>query len=323
MLWEQKLKHSETKASRSRSHRRRRRQRREGRDSTSNNTGTIHDGKLKHSKRSSSHQSSSVSKRQQSFSKRVRKQSLLPSHPNPPSIAVRIPHHSSLDEDHYVLYHSSSSFPGSLYKSVHRSDSISVVSSRQITTLQLCETQGDGVVPDSQSLPGSSSYVPSSTFSSKSSSKRPTRALDGLTPFNFESSARTSTSGEDSSINAIACSTQIISDSQRSQTAPLQNSEERLLLLNHLRLLPRGLSDPTPGELSHPPRQTLPYQNEPHLVKPGIVVPDSTLQSSVSGITSGGHKFRKGTISEAQVSLASTSQEFGVSDSFASKKPTK
>ena len=84
-----------------------------------------------------------------------------------PNLFVQVSQHSSLDQDQYLLYLSSISTRSYLSSAPPHEDSGLGESSSEPEDLELSKSEYEVVVPDSQSLPGSSSYQPTaSTFES-------------------------------------------------------------------------------------------------------------------------------------------------------------
>ena len=85
--------------------------------------------------------------------------------PRYPSITVQVSQHSSIDNDLYSAYISSLSTQADPSSFEQHPDSGLGESSPEPDPLWCSRVEKDGVVPDSQSLPGSSSYVPPSSTS--------------------------------------------------------------------------------------------------------------------------------------------------------------
>ena len=84
---------------------------------------------------------------------------------NLPSVIVQISQHSSFERDLYIAYQSSLSTQGNSSSLVQHPDSGLGESSPEPETFATPAIEKDGIVPDSQSVPGSSSYVPPSSTS--------------------------------------------------------------------------------------------------------------------------------------------------------------
>jgi len=120
---------------------------------------------------------------------------------NLPRVAVQISQHSSLEKHLYTVYHSSSTTKeGSSSFRNHPDASLSGFLLKPETSSPIA-TQRNTIIPDSQSLPGSSSYVPTSSIctsvrdiitadrspSGVSTARHP-HTLQVVTSSNFESS---------------------------------------------------------------------------------------------------------------------------------------
>ena len=84
---------------------------------------------------------------------------------NLPSVIVQISQHSSFERDLYITYQSSLLTQGNSSSLVQHPDSGLGESSPEPETSAAPAIEKDGIVPDSQSVPGSSSYVPTSSTS--------------------------------------------------------------------------------------------------------------------------------------------------------------
>lgn len=84
----------------------------------------------------------------------------------PPKLIVLVSQHSSLDRDNHIRYQSSLSSTNITWSFLHNQDSgITESSPLSIKNLRPDKFEREVVIPDSQSLPGSSSYVPTPTTS--------------------------------------------------------------------------------------------------------------------------------------------------------------
>lgn len=232
-IWEDKksLK-SEKPTRRRRKQRRLRRQARSRRDSTASvSTVTARDSSVQSNDDRSPHDTSNRDNDSQPVTKEsdvvvIQSPSLDTS--NLPNFAVQISQHSSLDKDLYIAYYSSSSIQGSLQSIAPHPDSGLGESSPPPEVFPSQVTQTDGVVPDSQSFPGSSSYVPTSSLVSQS------------TPLSTNLLERPGI--------VIPASQSSISHSQRSRSAPASSLTEILSSIGRDTppSLPRNNSCPTP-----------------------------------------------------------------------------
>ena len=172
---------------------------------------------------------------------------------NPPNIIVQISQHSSLDRDLYVAYQSSFSLQGtSSLSSSQTHPNSGFEGSLPPTT----EFPGDsnGIIPDSQSLPGSSSYAPPSSTplallgADQAPQTQKFRVSQNST--DLESStggiAEANNSIEDSSVAVVASSQYSVINSERSRSEPAPNTKASSTSLSGARLpsLPRSISDP-------------------------------------------------------------------------------
>ncbi len=165
---------------------------------------------------------------------------------NPPSIIVRVSQHSSLDRDLYVAYQSSLSTQSNLSSLIPRQNS------RDRESIP----ESNGIIPDSQSLPGSSSYQPSSSTSlvvlgaDQAPLAHQTSFLHNSTDLESPSGeiARSNDSIEDSSAFVVAASQASIIESERSKSEPAPDTTESSSgspFGARFPSLPRSTSDPT------------------------------------------------------------------------------
>ena len=193
---------------------------------------------------------SSVSPDQEKSSARVVEQSS--SHLKRSNIIVQISQHSSLDKDLYIAYQSSlSSEQTSSLIVPHKSSGLE--ESSLPTTDSLVDS--NGIIPDSQSLPGSSSYRPTSSTSlvvlgADQTPLNYQSRVSQLDNTNLESSisAVTETSGSigDSSV-VIPASQPSFAASERSRSEPAPNTSRSSLASSfgpRLPSIPRSASDP-------------------------------------------------------------------------------
>jgi len=182
----------------------------------------------------------------------AKSQSPFANDPNPPETSAQILHRSNSLKRAFCT--SSESFtPVSIGLTTpsHHSTPQLEESSRELDTSLAFVTQEDGIIPDSQSLPGSSSYVPTSNTSTSGSATQKSRIS---VPSNFVSPVLTNIQGRDSAESSsnfeVAASQLSLSSSQRSQSAPPSSSAARLSTPPcgaHLPLLVRTSSDPSPA----------------------------------------------------------------------------
>ena len=192
---------------------------------------------------------SSVSPDQEKITARVVEQSSSHLRSN---IIVQISQHSSLDRDLYIAYQSSlSSEQTSSLVVPHKSSGLE--GSSPPTTDLLVDS--DGIIPDSQSLPGSSSYRPTSSLSlvvlgaDQAPLNHQSRVLQ-LNNINLESSisAVTESSGSiGGSSVVIPASQPSFAASERSRSEPAPSPSRSSLASSfgpRLPSLPRSASDP-------------------------------------------------------------------------------
>ncbi len=164
---------------------------------------------------------------------------------NPPSITVQVSQHSSLDRDLYIAYQSSLSTQSNLSSLIPRQNS------RDRESTPEC----NGTIPDSQSLPGSSSYQPTSSTSlvvlgADQAPLAHQTSLHNSTDLESSSGelARSNDSIEDSSAFVVAASQASIIESERSKSEPAPNTTESSSgspFGARFPSLPRSTSDPT------------------------------------------------------------------------------
>ena len=165
---------------------------------------------------------------------------------NPASIIVQVSQHSSFERDLYVAYQSSLSNQGNLSSPLPRRKSGSGESS----------PDSNGIIPDSQSLPGSSSYQPTSSTSlvvlgaDQAPLTHQTSVLHNSTDLESSSGGivESNDSIEDSSAVVVAASQASTIASERSKSEPAPDTTELSSgspFGARLPSLPRSTSDPT------------------------------------------------------------------------------
>lgn len=171
---------------------------------------------------------------------------------HPPNIIVQVSQHSSFDKDLYIAYQSSPSTQGNSFSLLpHRNSGIGETSP-PVTS----PAGSNGIIPDSQSLPGSSSYEPTQSTSlavlgaDQAPPAHQSRFLHNST--DLESStggfAEVHDSIEDSSaVVAVASQLSVIaSERSRSEPAPkTTESSSASPFQARFPSLPRSISDPT------------------------------------------------------------------------------
>ena len=255
--WERKLS-SNHQSNSSRPKRQRRRRRRLGinRDcTTSDTTVKLQRPQPEHISETPPYKTdSSISPDHDRGTTEVLGQTSLHSPLNPPHITVQISQHSSFDKDLYIAYQSSLSTQGtSSLPSIHTKLGLER-SSPPPSTHSLADS--NGIIPDSQSLPGSSSYRPTSSASLAVLGADHTplnpqhRVLHNNT--DLESStggvAETKDSIEDSSAIVIEASQPSVIASERSKSEPAPTTAESSSTSSfgaQSRSLARSTSDPT------------------------------------------------------------------------------
>ena len=267
--WEKKLS-SNHKSISNRSKRQRHRRKRLGanRDcTTSDTTVELQRPGPEHISENLPHKTnSSISPNHNRGTSEVLGQTSLHSSLNRPHIIVQVSQHSSFDKDLYITYQSSPSTQGtSSLPHIHTQRGLEGLSPPPLTH---SSADSNGIIPDSQSLPGSSSYKPTSSAS---------LAVLGAdhTPLNpqhlvllhhtdLESStggvAEAKDSIEDSSAIVIEASQPSVIASERSRSEPAPTTTESSSTSSfgaQLRSLARSTSDPTPAYHGQHQRQAL------------------------------------------------------------------
>ena len=174
---------------------------------------------------------------------------------NPPHITVQVSQHSSFDKDSYITYQSSLSSQGtSSLLPIHTQFGLEG-SSPPPSTHSLADS--NGIIPDSQSLPGSSSYRPTSSASLAVLGADHTPLNPQHRVSNKNTDLESSTGGvaeakesiEDSSAIVIEASQPSVIASERSRSEPAPTTTESSSTSSfraQLRSLARSTSDPTP-----------------------------------------------------------------------------
>lgn len=267
--WEKKLS-SNHKSISIKSKRQRRRQRRLGanRDcTTSDTTVELQRPGPEHISETPPHKtSSSISPDHDRGTSKVLGQISSHSPLNPPHIIVQVSQHSSFDKDLYITYQSSlSTQETSSLPPIHTELGLEGLSHPPSTH---SPAGSNGIIPDSQSLPGSSSYKPTSSAS---------LAVLGAdhTPLNSQhpvlhnnTDLESSTGGiaeakdsiEDSSAIVIEASQPSVIASERSRSEPAPTTTESSSTSSfgaQLCSLARSTSDPTPTYHGQHQRRTL------------------------------------------------------------------
>ena len=173
---------------------------------------------------------------------------------NPPHIIVQISQHSSFDKDLYIAYQSSLSTQGtSSLLPVHTQLGLEGSS----PSLTHSPADSNGIIPDSQSLPGSSSYRPTSSASLAVLGADHTPLNPQHRVLHNNTDLESSTGGvpeakdsiEDSSAVVIEASQPSVIASERSRSEPAPTTTESSSASSfgaQLRSLARSTSDPTP-----------------------------------------------------------------------------
>ena len=212
-------------------------------------------------------------------SKYIRRNSAQASSFSRPNIIVRVSQHSNFDRDLYIAYQSSLSTQGTSSSSLPNSKIGLGESSPSHTTNSLVD--GSGVIPDSQSLPGSSSYKPTSSASLA------VPGADQTPPTNqayvSQSSTNIESSTEDSSAVPVTSQPSLVA-SRRSRSEPTPDSNESSLVSPFgTRLLPlsRSISDPSPIHYDQHRRRAVVPENprDCHIVRGEIIQDSSNYQS--------------------------------------------
>ena len=169
---------------------------------------------------------------------------------NGPKVVVQISQHNSLDRDLYVAYQSPLPTQDKSPSFIAHSDSETGLS------LLPAGFDSNSIIPDSQSLPGSSSYAPTSCASSavlgvdQAPSSRRSRIL--CNSIDIESTAGGLADGIESSETSpaivVATSQPSVTSSARSRSEPLRGTIDSSSVSPfgaQLPSLPRSISDPT------------------------------------------------------------------------------
>ena len=185
---------------------------------------------------------------------------------------VQISQHSSFERDQYIRYQSSLSTQGALsLLSPHRVSELGESSPSSISSLE--KSHQNGIVPDSQSLAGSSEYVPSINATSTSELTSSNQSAGDIfivhssriaDNFDLGSSLRESeaTHTSDSlSSSVVSASEGLVTSSQRSRSAPPQLSSAK-------------------SRRKHSPRRGAIAQLSRKLPHPSPIIPDSLEQVS-------------------------------------------
>ena len=174
---------------------------------------------------------------------------------NTPNIIVQVSQHSSFDKDLYLTYHSSLSTQGTSSLLLPNPKSGLGESSPPPTTT-LSPVDSNGIIPDSQSLPGSCSYRPTSSASVVVLGADQTPLTQKHCVLHSSTDLESSTSWvaeahdsiEDSSAVVVEASQPSVIASERSRSEPAPNttgSSSTFPFGAQLRSLPRSTSDPT------------------------------------------------------------------------------
>ena len=256
--WEQKLL-SNHKSISDKPKRQRRRRRRLGvdRDCTTSDTAVeIQRPQLEHISETPPHKSnSSISPNHNSGRSGISGPTSSHSPLNPPHIIVQVSQHSSFDKDLYIAYQSSLSTQGtSSLLSIHTQLGLEGSSPPPSTH---SPADSNDIIPDSQSLPGSPSYRPTSSASLAvlGADHTPLDARHRVLHNNTD--IKSSTGGvaeakdsiEDSSAVVIEASQPSVIASERSRSEPapsITGSSSASSFGAQLRSLARSTSDPTP-----------------------------------------------------------------------------
>ena len=174
---------------------------------------------------------------------------------NRPNIIVQVSQHSSFDKDLYIAYQSSLSTQGTT--SLLRTHTQLGLGGSSPPPLTHSSADSNGVIPDSQSLPGSSSYRPTSSASLAVLGADHTPLVPQHRVFHNNTDLESSTGGvgeakdsiEDSSAVVIEASqpSVIALGTLKSKTAPATTESSSPSSFGaQLRSLARSTSDPTP-----------------------------------------------------------------------------
>ena len=196
-----------------------------------------------------------------------------PSHStsNIPNIVVQISQHSSFDRDLYIAYQSSLSTQG------HSSSLPSHPGSglgEPPPPSAASPSYSNGIVPDSQSFPGSSSYQPTSSVSLAvlGADQAPLTHQSRNLPKNTRGVVEAKDSIEDSSAVVVTASQPSIIASERSKSEPAPNttlSSSALSYENRHPSLPHSTSDPTSTyHYQHRHRAVVSEQPSDHHISP-------------------------------------------------------
>ena len=256
--WEQKLS-SDHKSVSSKPKRQRRRRRRPGANkdcTTSDTTVELQRPRPERISETPPHKTNrSISPNHDRGTSEILRQTSLHSPLNPPHIIVQVPQHSSFDKDLYITYQSSLSTQGtSSLPPIHTQLGLEGLSSPPSTH---SPADSNGIIPDSQSLPGSSSYKPTSSASLAVLGADHTPLNPQHRVLNTNTNLESSTGGvteakdsiEDSSAIAIEVSQPSVIASERSRSEPAPTTTESSSISSfgaQLRSLARSTSDPTP-----------------------------------------------------------------------------
>ena len=173
---------------------------------------------------------------------------------NPPHIIVQVSQHSSFDKDLYIAYQSSLSTQGtSSLLPIHTQLGLEGFS----PPLTHSPADSNGIIPDSQSLPGSSSYRPTSSASLAVLGADHTPLSPQHRALHNNTDLESSTGGvveakdsiEDSSAVVIEASQPSVITSERSRSEPAPTTTESSSASSfgaQLRSLARSTSDPSP-----------------------------------------------------------------------------
>ena len=206
-----------------------------------------------------------------------------PSHSNinGPKIVVQVSQHNSFDRDLYVAYQSP------LPTQDRSSSFIAHPDSETGISLLPAASNSNSIIPDSQSLPGSISYAPTSCASSavlgvdQAPLSRISRVLCNSTDIESTTGGIADAIGstEDSSAVVVATSQPSITASARSRSEPAPGTTDSSLASPfgaRLPSLPRSTSDPTSTYHSQHQRQIIvPEHPSGHRTKVDQVIHDS------------------------------------------------
>ena len=290
--WEQiRLSSLKSSSNKPRRQRRRRRQLGATRDCTSSDTAVGLQRPLPQqlSKKPPSKRSSSVSPKDSKNTGRALKQSSPRC--NRPDITVQVSQHSNFDRDLYVAYQSSLSTQGT--SSLPIPYPISRLNNSSICLTIDSPLDSQGIIPDSQSLPGSSSYIPTSSTSLAvlGADQAPLikKSLVLKNNTDLESSigvpAEVYDSIGGSSVVIVGASQPSAITSERSRSEPISNTAESSASPSgrRLPLPPRSISDPS-SKYNRQYRDQVLVSEHPKYQQPQetseVQVPGSTERSS-------------------------------------------